>query len=355
MKKIYTVHFALIAILVFCFLFTGCTQKPISLGSNDKVAVIADSALWGKIDSLVRKAIEKERFTPQPERIFSIILHQPEKLAVLTRYPHILFLGTLDQEGDTKQLLDNMLSPEARKKVEQDSLYIFQKNDPWSKNQLLIVLVSRDLPTLQKRLRENENSVFQIFDSDAQKLVHNQMYGKYEKKEIGKKLFKEHDWTVRVQRDFVLAMDSTEAKFVWLRRINPQREFFVYWQSTNDPSILSREWIIETRDNLTKDFYAGDFIFQDDDVKAIDKIVDFRGRYAILLDGVWQNEKHMIGGPFRSYAFYDESQGRLYLVDSSVFAPGEHKWPYMRQVIAMANTFRTDNDRQDMDETGGAE
>jgi hypothetical protein len=72
----------------------------------------------------------------------------------------------------------------------------------------------------------------------------------------------------------------------------------------------------------------------------VEKEVDFQGRYAIQLDGVWENLKHNIGGPFRSYGFYDESDQRIYLVDYSVFAPGLKKWPFMRQLEAMARTFK---------------
>lgn len=53
------------------------------------------------------------------------------------------------------------------------------------------------------------------------------------------------------------------------------------------------------------------------------------------------------GGPFRSYGFYNESDHRLYLMDYSVFAPGEKKWPFMRQLEAMARTFMVkSNDNQ---------
>ena len=72
-----------------------------------------------------------------------------------------------------------------------------------------------------------------------------------------------------------------------------------------------------------------------------EKVVDFNSRYAIRLDGVWQNEKHVMGGPFRSYGFYDENDGRLYMIDLAVYAPGERKYQYIRQLDGIASTFET--------------
>lgn len=98
---------------------------------------------------------------------------------------------------------------------------------------------------------------------------------------------------------------------------------------------------MQKRDSLTKIYYDGDYIFEDSIIQTKEKVVDFNGRYAIRLDGVWQNDKNIAGGPFRTFGFYNKGDGRMYLVDCAIVAPGERKWPYMRQVEAMAYTFKT--------------
>jgi hypothetical protein len=48
-----------------------------------------------------------------------------------------------------------------------------------------------------------------------------------------------------------------------------------------------------------------------------------------------------MGGPFLTYAFYDEPSGRLYLIDGMVFAPSFKKREFLRQMEVIAFTFRT--------------
>jgi hypothetical protein len=318
----------------------SCTTKPISVGSNDKIVVLADSTLWGKVEVDVRNVIEREMFTPQPERIFSIVLKDPKDISDATRFPHILLLGTLNSEGSTRTLLDGMLNETLIEKIEQDSLFVFQKKDIWARDQILVVMVCRDVPTLVSHLRGDKDLLFRLFDDHAQEIVKTAMYRFAEQKELGQQLMQEHGWSVRAIHDYFVAIDSTQARFVWLRRMGPQREFFVYWEPVADPSVLSKQWMVQKRDSLTKIYYQGDYI---DTVKVnvVESNVDFQGWFAIRLDGVWQNEINISGGPFRSYAFYNEDDGRMYLVDCSVVAPGQRKWAYMRQLDVMAHTFRT--------------
>jgi hypothetical protein len=48
-----------------------------------------------------------------------------------------------------------------------------------------------------------------------------------------------------------------------------------------------------------------------------------------------------MGGPFITYCFYDSSQGRRYLLDTHLFAPGEKQYFLMKQLELVANTFAT--------------
>jgi len=52
-------------------------------------------------------------------------------------------------------------------------------------------------------------------------------------------------------------------------------------------------------------------------------------------------ESHGMGGPFVNYTFYDETSGRLYMIDGMIFAPGYDKREFLRQMEAIAHTFRT--------------
>ena len=57
--------------------------------------------------------------------------------------------------------------------------------------------------------------------------------------------------------------------------------------------------------------------------------------------GLWRMNLFVQGGPFIAYAFHEPTQERLYLMYGFVLAPGKDKREFVRQLEAMARTFRT--------------
>jgi len=95
---------------------------------------------------------------------------------------------------------------------------------------------------------------------------------------------------------------------------------------------------MDRRDRVGRDLYDGDRIVREH-TRA--KEVDFAGRRGLRLAGLWENRSLNVGGPFRTYSFYDEGAGRRYMVDAAVFAAGVEKEPYLRQADLIAGTFST--------------
>lgn len=333
--------FAIIVAFVLFVVMISCDMKRDSLGSQDKVIIIADSTQWVELGDNVLAALERIQYTPQPEPVFDLLQRGPEELSKLMRFPNLLIVGTLDSENKTQDLLTKLLSDEALERVQQDSAFLFNKVNPWARHQLLVLAVSKDQATLEQNLAEHGDRLFNLFDEKIEANVLRTLFVQFEQKDITKELMAKHGWSVRVQHDYFVAADSSEIRLVWLRRFDPQRWLTVYWEPVDDPSLLSKEWMLEKRKEIIKPLYDGDYVYEDDRIKVQEKVVDFNDRYAIRLDGVWQNEEHIMGGPFRQYGFYNASDGRLYLIDLAVHAPGERKSPYLRQLDGMASTFKT--------------
>ncbi len=338
-------YFRYIPYFILVVLFAGCHMKKSPIGSRNKIIVIADSTLWMQVKGDVLEYLEKEKRTPQPERIFSVVHHAPNTLGDLVRYRNLILIGTLEQNDESKYLLDRMLSETSKQAVLNDQNYTFQLNNAWAREQLLTVLAAKDTGTLQKIIPERMPMLYNLYDEFVQSNINRAVFEKYRQKDVERRLMKNHGWAINVQHDYYVAIDSAEARFVWLRRFNPQREIFVYYEPVDDPSILSKEWIMRKRDSLTAIYYQGDRIYEDNaedyenPILVKEATVELYGFYTIRLDGVWENREKAIGGPFRSYGFYNEKDGRMYLIDLSVFAPGQRKWPFMRQLIAHAHSF----------------
>ena len=55
------------------------------------------------------------------------------------------------------------------------------------------------------------------------------------------------------------------------------------------------------------------------------------------VNGRWEDEQVTAAGPFRAYEVHRGT--RRYLVDLAVFAPGRPKLPYLRELMAIAETL----------------
>ncbi len=347
MIKILNFKILLLVLIATMIIGLGCNQKGQSFGSLRNIVVLADSLLWEQVGHSLTKALSIDKYTPQPEMIFILNRVNPGSIGNLKKYPQILLVGTLDQQGVTKSLLDQLLpsGSKGRQLVENNERFFFPVKNPWSREQLLGVVVSKDLPTLTENLEVNKKLIFEAFDDHVNDRVFKQVYFSSEQKEIEKELMSKHGWSIRVPHDFMMVVDSSESRFTWLSRRGPKRllrDVSVYWEPVDDPSILSKEWMLAARGKNLKGFNEGYFIHTDSKIQVEEELVNFQGRYAIKLDGIWQDNEG--GGPFRSYAFYNESDGRLYLLDGYVWAPEQRKWPYIRQLDIILHTFKTKAD-----------
>jgi len=292
----------------------------------------------------VSAVFEREVFTPQPESLLRVRWVPPEKWGTFRRYHSFLVIGSLAGSSNMQGLFRNMLSPADLRRVEQDSSFLFKKENPWAFDQLLIVAVAKDtatlnrrLATLSRRLQEHANLLYAMMLGHVRQVMSKQMFGEHEQKALSEELLKKYGWTVRIQHDYY-PLEKPGDRIVWLRRIPPERWFLVHWEESDDPSRLTPEWCLAKRKWFGENFYTGERIV---DGYTKWQWVDFDGRRAIEMWGLWEDTVKVVGGPFHLYGFYDEGTARLYVIDMACFAPGQRKMPFMRQMDVMARTFRS--------------
>lgn len=338
MKRYMIIFFA--SLLVVSIL-SNCERKLTGWGDDADIHVLADSLLWQNTEPALKDIFEKPIITPQDETIFTL---QKANLENFQRYKNLLFLATLDSDGEVSQIVQNNLSPQAREKVEQGN-YVFLQKEKWASDQLIMFLVSTDSATLKQKITENKDYIFNLFDSYWNEAKKEQIYRPGREEELEAYVLKKYGWTFEVPYDYQIFIEKPDSNFVMLRRMLPERWLFVHWIENEDPAILSEEWVINTRDTLGKRFYEGDkveLIYNQPDIEE----VDFLGRRAFKIKGLWRNDIKEAGGPFRNYTFYDETSKRIYMLDYAIFSPRlkRPKRMYLRQAEIILHTFKTEQD-----------
>ena len=333
--------------IVMIFFCLQCKSKRISLGYNDRIYVIADSTLWEESESILRETFEKPLVTPQHETVFTLI---NGNLDFFKNYNNLVFLTSLEKDGAVSEFIQKSLSPDLMDRVKQGS-YLFIKENEWANNQYVMFLVSTDAQTLKQKIAENKSYLFNLFNDHWTESLKKKMYKISEQKDIEDKFLAKYGWMVKVQYDYWIETEDSANNFIMLKRSFPDRWFFVHWFDTQDPSLLGKEWCIQKRNELGSKYCDGDVV-EEKFVNPVYEEVDFLGKRASKISGLWKNMKAVEGGPFISYSFYDEQNEKIYMLDFACFDPRHKstKRSLLRQGDVILHTFQTEQELISMKE-----
>ena len=329
-------------------LSAGCSLKPRGWWRESILGVMADSTDWLSLQGELRNTFERVVRTPQIEKTFTVRYVQSNEFTRYTEFRYLILLATLDSGGRIGKIVGNVVSdPEVRRRVETGENNIFTLQDQWAKDQLMVIVVAKDIPALRETLISQANFLYDVFDTDFNARMQEDMFERGWKREEYDHLMSAYGWTIKLQKDYFLVQEISREGFVWFRRMYPERWLFIRWIEGGDPKSLNAHWVISERNRMCAAYYGGDrvvnrFLFSQEGT--------FLGRPAQITSGLWENEDKVAGGPFKNYTFYDSLSRRTYMIDLAVYAPDRDKYPYIRRMEIIAKTFRTVFDPEETDE-----
>lgn len=178
-------------------------------------------------------------------------------------------------------------------------------------------------------------------------MLHAGIYdSRYEKKDIQGHLLKNYGFLVYVQNDFKVLKESKDENFVLLGSLNQDlsRIIFIHWLDNTSPDCLTSDSIKAIRNAFVNKVNRaiGDSLRMTISVDSYSwNEVDFKGRYAIFMQGLWDYNEKEKGGPFLNYTFYDEKSRRIYMLDGALYAPGYYKKNLIKQMDMFLQSFMT--------------
>ena len=337
-------------LLLTAFIVMACGEvKVAATGQDDEILVFADDSTWAILDSAVLETFQDTVLTPQPEPWYSIKRVPFEDYSTYEQQVYRIVLAPLNGTGQVATFVKESLEPSVQQLVTDGKDFVFNKYDSKARGQLLMFLVAADLPSLKSVLETKGTDLLYYFRSMALKreLADLASERSYQKLGIERSLLDRYEWTMTVQHDFFVAIDSAESRFFWMRRANPtdmERWIFVSWLDAPNPNMLTDKYAISVRDSLTRQHLRT--VSEDAHVEIAPynleiQNISFLGRFAYEMRGNWRFSDKSGGGPFVNYTFYDERSRRIYVVDGSIFAPRVEKKKLILQVDAILHTFRT--------------
>lgn len=335
-----------------------------AVGEEGQVTVVVDSSLWnGNVGDALRAQIGAPIATlPSQEPMFAlkqVSLQTRRDFDMVTARKNVLIVAALEDTSTIEsRFLWSSFSDDARNAILEGGPAVVPRPDHWRRRQQVFYVAGGSAEDLAHVITEQGPGMVHQLNEITRRRLYREMFDIGRQHEIEEYLMTNHGFAVNGQHDYVIAKDTSN--FVWLRRVlsDTWRSLFVYYEENADAGALSPDWVIRARDALTQRFVlgtGGGWVEVDQRRPLVADSVDFQSRFAFELRGLW----HMVGeengrkfpfgmgGPFLTYAFYDEPTRRIYLIDGMVFAPNYPKREFLRQLEVIAYTFRTQEPTND--------
>jgi hypothetical protein len=344
MKKI-----LLIMIVSISALIISCESQKPAKGFEDEIYVVADSVEYEQLLPALQATFEKEIFTPQPEKLFTLKRINVSQLERNQRIKNIILAAPLNSGSRTSQYIQAIVDSSVEYKLASDSSFVAYKYDLWAKSQIVAVLSANTIEELNNKILNKAEDILYTFQKKSDERLFNNLYNPtYERKDIEGKFLRDYGWVIYVQADFVVAVEKPEDKFIWLRRspgTEMERWIFIHWIDNATPDYLTQDSIKVIRDRVTKKYYQtsddASYVVVSSDYFVVNEI-NFNGRYALFTQGLWELNIKGMGGPFVNYFFYDEDTQRIYMIDGSIYAPRYYKRNLIQQMDVTLQSFRTE-------------
>ncbi len=318
----------------FTFLLSAC-EEPRSWGELSSIIVATSEEQWAAVSDLVESTLEARIVTVRPEKTF-VVTHQdpfrPE-WERLQRFRQLLLIGTADDPWMTEALA-------LTKRTSFDPPEMFQVEDVWARGQTatVLLLTSGDAAGAEPLMEQ----LHDLLDGQYREWVRSRMFMSGQNEALADSL-----WD--------LAQFSIVLPQLYKRR--QEDSVFMFRNDNPDPSELIRQITVTWRT------YSPEGITEDELLAWRQEVADGHFGYPQVLDlslaqtrrlqqgdvimdevrAVWANPPEDLfpaGGPMITRTIPCPHQGRDYLVDAWLYAPGRDKYQYILQLETILNSFR---------------
>ncbi|MFY8037593.1 MAG: DUF4837 family protein [Cyclobacteriaceae bacterium] len=353
MKKL-VVLLAAVAILSSCSdQKGGGTSGPPASGLSGDMYLVMDSLQWkGPLGRLIDSTFTRDMLVlNRTEPIFRMRWIDPRKLNfVLKQRRNLIFAVTLDQQTSGAKRVRGMFTPQSISRIKSDtSFFMTTSTNLFAKGQEVMFLVGTNERELMRKIRANQERITGHFDRAEVNRLTTTLFKSGQLKGVSDLMRKSMKAEIRIPFGFDLV--TADSSFIWARQINPKddKDVFIARKPYRSVDQFKKDSLIAFRDQVCKKHLFGDparlqsYLVTETKVSfkpVLTREVNFRGKYAVEMRGLWRTNNLTMGGPFLSYALVDEKNGWFYYIEGFTYAPGKEQREIMRELDVILNTFK---------------
>ncbi|MDZ7860031.1 MAG: DUF4837 family protein [Candidatus Krumholzibacteriota bacterium] len=307
-------------------------------GSYGDIVLVTESGTPGGInDDIIRTLQHKVDYYSRTELQFKLRMIRAADISDEPATKNMVIYGVV-RSGMTGDLIENFIGTAAVRKVLEGKDFIFKKSDYPVTGQLTVIVTAPTRGKLAEIARKNGAVIRGIIEKENRKRLRRYLLKK-EKKDVENNLRIKYGFNIGVSFLYDLNQDRPDLPGVELVRKMPHRGITISWQKWDNKrlTIADSLKLYNIRAVMAWHMYNKDVMRKD--------IVSFRneqlGPYeAVVMEGYWEKKDELYGGPFRCFFICNRQKTRLWIIDLLVYAPGFKKHRLLRELHAIAETFR---------------
>ena len=310
----------------------ACGELPLAMGDENSIVATASPELWGEIEPFLVPALERTIFTVRDEKTFTVTHIDPsdEDWAKLRLLRQQLVVGTPEDPWMADVL--------AKTGAAAGSPGVLQVQNVWARRQSVTALVLDDQAGAAAFAASRAPEVSALLDSQYKAWAVSKMFVTGRNEELTQALREQAGFGLVVPTVYEHSVPADSVHV--FRNDNPDpseliRQVAVTWSRAAQPPALESAALLEWRAQLVEAHYDFPQVANLDHVSAVPASDSYTVR------AVWENppDAFPAAGPFIARAHSCPSQGRTYLLDAWLYAPGKEKYEYMIQLEEILDSF----------------
>ncbi|MBN1164293.1 MAG: DUF4837 family protein [Candidatus Krumholzibacteriota bacterium] len=327
-------------ILIILSAALSCGRRTVfpPAGSYSDVVLVTETGERGELNDIIIRQLQHQiDYYSKVEVQFKIRLISAAEFSKEPPTKNMVVFGVARQ-GRIGGIIENFIGTNSVRTVLEGKNHIFKKLDYPTLGQLTVIVTASSAEKLKKVARENGEIIRDIIEEANRQRLRDYLLER-ERTEVTRQLNTRYGFTIRVPYLYKLNQDKGDIPGIELVRVEPHRGLTISWRtwkkSTLSPADSTE--LYDIRANIAWKMYDKDVMRKDLVFYHLDQL----GPYAaVRMEGYWENSQDLFGGPFMCFFVYDRAKTRVWMIDCVVYAPGFDKHKLLRELRAVAETFR---------------
>jgi hypothetical protein len=311
--------------------------SPPPAGSYSEVVLFADGDEWaGRVTDLLTE--ERDYFVSS-EAPFQVEVWASQRAAETPPVKNVVICGVLDARSEVGARIRAVLDEAEAERVRREGAALFTKPDVPRHGQLTLVITAVDPGALRGLLDRRGDRIQEAIEASARARLRENLLA-HRHAELDGEL-RRRGFHLDVPLPYTLHSQSETPPGVELQRDAPPRVLGVFWRDAERaPSPEDLDGLFAFRADYVRRRYDGDEM----DRARVRCAAARLGPYpAVRMCGYWHNDRFgAAGGYYETYFVWEAVARRIWAVDLVVYAPGREKTTLVRELLAVAETFRLD-------------